>query len=346
MKRGHCCVWRIILLSKALSDGWLFEAGIGEDRAALIKNGRIIEAHIERHGGVKAGGIQKAVLSKKLGSKSRAIITLENGADAMLSPVPSDISEGQGVTVEITREAIPEKNRHKLPWAKPSDAEPKAAPSLQERIGKGGALITECFAHDADHMGDAGWHDLTEEARSGIVEFAGGSLEISVTPAMILIDVDGDVDGMELSIAAAKAAAGAIRRLGLQGSIGIDFPDVGSKSARAEILTAFDDAMQIDCERTAINGFGFMQVVTRRTRPSLPEYLQRRRTLGHALELLRTAERDKQTGALHIVAHPAITQLLVKREDWMAELSVRTGRETGLRSNPKIGIGSGYAASE
>ena len=340
-------------LHDAPTDGWLLETGIGEDRAALLKNGQIAEAHIVRHGGVKAGLVAPAKLVKTLPGKNRAIIELDGGGQALLSPVPADATEGRTLNVEITREAISERSRLKLPWAKASNCAPQPAPSLQDRLIASAMPVRECNAHERDFLGEAGWHDLIEEARSGIVQFDGGSLEIFVTAAMTLIDIDGEVDAFALCAAGAKAAASAIRRLQLQGSIGIDFPALTSKSERAQIVDIFDDAMQLDCERTAINGFGFMQIVMRRTGPSLPELLQMRSMRGHALELLRQAERHAAAatnaasgaGPTGLFAHPAITGHLSKHPAWIEELMRRSGRSAVLRPNPKLAIGGGYAAT-
>lgn len=328
------------------TDGWLYESGIGENRAARLNNGHIVEADIERPGAVKAGMISHARITKML-PRRRAIAALEGGlGDVILMPVTDGITEGVNVTVEITRAAISERSRSKLPWGRPTKEEPKTAPSLLERISDSSVPVTHCQAHGPDYLGDAGWHELIEEARSGLVRFAGGTLDIAVTPAMTMIDVDGDLEPLALAVSAARAAAQAIRRLRLQGSIGIDFPDVGGKSARGEVADAFDAAMAADCERTSINGFGFMQIVTRRTGPSLPELLLAGRMMGHALELLRSGERLGGAGAITLHAHPAIIGKLKAREGLTSELARRSGRPVTLQVNSKIAIGGGYAASE
>src|SRR3546814_19771129 len=91
------------------------------------------------------------------------------------------------------------------------------------------------------------------------IGFAGGALRISLTPAMTLIDIDGDLPPAELARTGAEAAGAAIRRLDITGSIGIDLPTMGSKAERQNAAEALDAALPPPFERTALNGFGFMQ---------------------------------------------------------------------------------------
>src|SRR5207244_3180223 len=112
---------------------------------------------------------------------------------------------------------------------------------------------------------------LLEEARSGLVSFNGGELRIERTAAMTTIDVDGWLESAKLSQVAAWAAARAIKRLDLGGSIGIDFPTLDDKASRREVDKLLDDYLPRPFEKTAINGFGFVQIVRPRARASLIE---------------------------------------------------------------------------
>src|SRR3546814_3730244 len=85
------------------------------------------------------------------------------------------------------------------------------------------------------------------------IGFAGGALRISLTPAMTLIDIDGDLPPAELARTGAEAAGAAIRRLDITGSIGIDLPTMGSKAERQNAAEALDAALPPPFERTAIN---------------------------------------------------------------------------------------------
>ena len=92
-----------------------------------------------------------------------------------------------------------------------------------------------------------------------------------VTPAMTLIDVDGVLPPAELAIAGARASALAIRRHGIAGSIGIDLPNVRGKAERQAVAEAVDAILPQPFERTAVNGFGFLQIVRPRRHASLFE---------------------------------------------------------------------------
>ena len=331
-------------MPQPMNDGWLYEDGIGEERAALLAGGAIIEARIERHGAVKAGLVAQVRLVKQLIAGKRGIAELSDGRALLLSPLPAGLTEGGLVLAEVRRSAISERTRFKLPLARPAQGKPACtAPTLLDQISSSGIPVRPCHAHEADHFGAAGWHEVTELARSGEMDFPGGGLIISVTPAMTVIDVDGAGPPRALAIAAADACARAIRLLGLQGSIGIDFPGLDSKADRQAAAEALDAAMTGDVERTAINGFGFMQIVKRRTGPSLPELFTMNAQLAGALELLRCAERSRGTGAVTIIAHPAVIQILENKPEWVTELSRRLGRPAALRADSKLAIESGYA---
>jgi hypothetical protein len=310
---------------------WFYEDGIGEERAILVEQGQIVEARILPHDGVKAGLVAQAQLVKQIIAGKRGIARFNDGAEVLLSPLPAGLTEGGSLIVEVTRAAIDEKSRFKLPLARPAiDKSPQLAPGLRERIGD----MILCHAHGADRFAEYGWHEVIEEARTGEVYFTGGNLLISVTPAMTLIDVDGALPPLPLALAAAKAAAQAIRRLDIQGM---------DKSERLAVAEAFDAAMTGPFERTAINGFGFLQLVKRRTGPSLLEMLQYRRVRGHTSELMRMAQRDARSGPLILAAHPAVIALLESNPEWLTELGKRTGRAVSLRADPKLAIGGYYA---
>lgn len=310
---------------------WLYEDGIGEERAALIENGRIIEARIQRSDTpLGCGAIVEGRLLARSAGEHRARIALADGSEAMLQPVPKDVSEGKTVRAEVLREALyePGSARHKPPRlrAVSADTPLRAAPRLIDRITADGFAIICTAAHGADMLGDSGWHDILAEAETGQIGFTGGSLTLSPTPAMMVIDVDGDIAPRALGLAAATQAAHAIRRHGIGGGVVIDFPTLADKADRNAVANYFDAAMTIPCERTAINGFGLMQIVLKRTRPSLVELFHADPARWHLHARLRSAERDSGTGVLHLAITPAESQLLTHTPDLIEALQRRTGR--------------------
>lgn len=308
---------------------WVYENGIGEARAALISHGRIVEAAIECEGsGPRAGTVAEARLAEVLVPRLQGRVTLAGQGDALLDGIPAGLSVGASLMVRIVRETIHEPGRNKLPKATavPHDAEPAPGPALLARITAGGHPVRHAHAHEPDLFEAAGWSEVLDEAERGEIAFPGGVLRLSVTPAMTLFDVDGSLPPGPLSVAAAAAVGEAIVRHGIGGSIGIDFPTMPDKAARKAASEAFDAALPQPFERTAINGFGFMQIVRRRVRASLPEVV-RSDAAGAALRAaLRRIEREAGPGARATPLPPALMTRLSARPDWIAELERRTGR--------------------
>jgi hypothetical protein len=199
------------------------------------------------------------------------------------------------------------------------------------------------FPAPTDELREAGWNDLIEEARSGLVAFAGGELRISPTSAMTLIDVDGNLPPEELAVTGAAEAAKAIRRLDIGGSIGIDLPTVNSKAARQKAAAAIDLKLPQPFERTSVNGFGFIQVVRPRSHASLIELAQDRVTF-EARALLRHAAFEPP-GPKRLVAHPAVITVLRSRADWVDQLARKLGGTIELRADAALPMSGGYATS-
>lgn len=307
---------------------WLFEAGIGEARAALVADGTIREARIELdRPGPRIGAILPARLVE-ITVKGREGRVSFDGGEALLSPLPPGITQGAALHIELIREAIPEPGRHKLPRAAPADGPERPGPTLLERIEATGIPVRLCLPHEADHLEAAGWSEVLEEALTGDIVFAGltgGALRMSPTPAMTLFDVDGHPPLEPLALAAAHAVAAAIVRLDIGGSIGVDFPTLQGKAARAAVDAALDAGLPQPFERTAMNGFGFVQIVRRRTRIALPELLRADPAGAAARALLRRIERTPPpVPAIHSVT-PAVQRALGANPHWIAALARRTG---------------------
>lgn len=326
---------------------WLCEAGIGEVRAALVADGAILAAMIEREGGLRAGSIRKARLARITAPGRRGLVTFDDG-EAVLEPLPPGVAEGGRLLIEIVREAIPEAGRPKPARARRAaeGAVPGDGPALAARLAAGDGPVRDVPLHGPDLLEAAGWSELVEEATSGAIDFPGGALRLSVTPAMALFDVDGVLAPAALALAGAQAAAHAIRRMEIGGSIGIDLPTVSDKGVRQAVAAAVDAILPQPFERTAVNGFGFLQIVRRRTRASLPELFAADPALAAALGLLRQAERAQGIGTRMIVAAPAVIALIAQRADWIATLERRIGTGVVLRPDPARAISAGHVETQ
>ena len=330
----------------------LFEHGIGEDRAALIEDGRITELHIERASAgnanaPRAGDVWDARLTSILVPGRRGIVALDD-QEALIEPLPKGVTEGGRLRVAVTRESIPEPGRPRLPKVSALPDPPaglgrvSAGPSLLERLRQSPHPLHQLPTHGPDRLEAAGWSEMIEEAATGHVAFSGGLLTISLTPAMTVIDVDGAGPPTELALAGARAAASAIRRLDVTGSIGIDLPTLTDKAARQAVGDAVDAILPRPFERTAMNGFGFLQIVRRRVRPSIPELIQGAPVETAALALLRRAEREPGIGQRTITAHPAVTAWLAQNPPLTDELARRIGAAVRLQDSAALPISGGY----
>ncbi|MDP9086114.1 MAG: ribonuclease [Pseudomonadota bacterium] len=313
---------------------WMIEHGIGETRAVLIEDRQIIEARVELEGAVPAGTRLAAQLIRAGKQGRNAVARDAHGQEYLLPLAPGGVSEGGSLAITVTRSAFPGTEPWKRPLARASAEGLAELPSLAERLG--GIILPFPAPHDT--LEELGWSDLLDEARTGIIIFAGGSLRISPTPAMTLIDVDGSLPPEELAAAGARAAAMTIWRLAIGGSIGIDLPTVRDKASRLAQAEAIDAALPKPFERTAVNGFGFVQIVRPRTGPSLIELGQDRAGF-EARALLRRAARS--TGAIRLAAHPSVLAAIMP--NWLDRLGRQIGGAVGLRPDPALAMSGGHA---
>jgi hypothetical protein len=320
---------------------WLYEAGIGEDRAILVEDGEILVAAIELPGEMRSGSVLGGRLAAIPIPGRRGIVETEQGP-VMVEPLPPGLAEGRKVRVEIVREPIAEPGKPKFARGRITEAEEKEGPSLAERIGAPAPL----GPHGPDRFEEAGWSELIDEALGGEIDFPGGELRMTLTPAMTLFDVDGFLPPVELAVAGGEAAAKAIRRLDIGGSIGIDLPTLPSRADRLRAVTALDAILPRPFERTAVNGFGFLQIVRRRERRSLPELLQWDEAGGAARALLRDAERHPGVGPRELVAAPAVIARLREKPDWLDALARRIGAPVALREEPRFTTWQGHVHAQ
>ncbi len=305
---------------------WLIERGIGETRAVLVEDGEIVEARILRDGIVPAG----TILAARLISSGRNAVATAGGQEYLLNKGAPGITEGATLSIEVTREPLAGAEPWKRPLAQVSEAGPCAAPEILGR--------TLAWPSPTDALEAVGWSGLLDEARSGIIGFPGGELRVALTPAMTLIDVDGNLPAEQLALAGATASARAIRRHAITGSIGIDLPTISGKAARQSVAEAVDAILPQPYERTAVNGFGFIQIVRPRRHASLFELAADRASFEARALLRRTA---RETGAIALAAHPALIAALTP--EWLDQLATQIGGSVSLRPDASHPMSAAYA---
>lgn len=308
---------------------WLIETGIGENRAILVEGGEVVAARLDWPGKLAAGQVDDAILIARASGSRRGTARFANGEEALVDQLPPQASEGAPIRLKVLRAALAEAGRLKRAHARPTNDAPCPAPPPPGRVVK--------------QLPPGLWEEVWTEAWHGTAEFPGGSLTITPTPAMTVVDIDGDLPPTALALAAVPALARAILQLDLAGSIAIDFPTLAEKADRQAVDLALAAALAgWPHERTAMNGFGMVQLVARLERASLLHRLASDRAGAAARLLLRRAERVSEPGArLLLAAHPSVRRAM--EAGWEVELARRTGRTVCWQEDAGLALDSGFA---
>ncbi|WP_240782132.1 ribonuclease [Qipengyuania sediminis] len=308
---------------------WLIEEGIGEHRAVLMERGRIAEARLVWPGQVLAGSVVEARLIARAAGSSRGTARTAQGEEILVTRLPRQAAEGAGLSVEITRAACEGPGRLKRAQGRPTDLPPRLL-TLSEVLQSEGQVVTRLRRFPGQ-----AWEELMAEVLAGEVAFAGGTLLFSPTPALTAIDVDGTIPPHPLALAAVPPLAASLRRFAIGGSAVIDFPTLAAKEDRRALDASLGVALAgWPHERTAVNGFGLVQIVARMEGPSL---LQRAAWQRPALvwrQLLRRAEHLEGAGIISLAIHPALAA--AARPGHIAELERRSGKPVRLRHEPGL----------
>jgi hypothetical protein len=309
----------------------LVEAAPGATRALVLDGDTVVEAHIARADDPLPVGL---IAPARLADRRQGVAVLA-AVEAQLAPVPADWPEGQTRLVEVLRPARPDGVRDKQARVAAHDGPARPAPDLATRLATAGHAVTPVPAHGPDVLADSGWDTVVEEALSGRVEFPGGRLLVAPTPAILVIDVDGTGDLARLAEAAARAVAALIRRHGIGGPVVVDFPSLGGRAPRAVVDAILAETLPPPFERTAMNGFGLVQIIRPRRQLSLIENV--RQPGFAALELLRRAQR--LVGPVQIEAQASVIDWLAAHPALIADCARLTGGTLALQARDGAGRG-------
>lgn len=218
----------------------IVEDTVGETRAGVVENGRLVELHVERWSEVETRAVEGEIYRGRVRAVDTALnaafIDIGVGPDGFLpfgkAGRPKGFHEGAAIGVKIVREAQAEKGpnlaRAEVDEGEAPECLTPAAPLAQRLVASFG---------DADAI----WSDESAIDLAGAFEDAlqphvpipgGGSLYIEPTRAMTTIDVDADGRKGQgntlkliesLNVSAAKEAARQVRLRGLGGIVAIDF---------------------------------------------------------------------------------------------------------------------------
>lgn len=315
---------------------WLVEEGIAEHRAIRLDGERIAEARLSWPGRVAAGWVIDARLVSRAAGSARGTARTDAGEEVLVDRLPRDASEGAALRLAIMRAAMDGPGRLKRAQGRPTDA-PPMQPNLAEGLSAAGHGVRVVRRFPGDD-----WDTLIDEALDGAVAFAGGTLLIAPTPAMTTVDVDGTGPAPTLALAAARAAADALQRFDIGGSVVVDFPTLSDRAHRR----AVDDALATALggwphERTAMNGFGLVQIVSRLERPSLFQLAGWRRRALVWRRLLRRAERLDGAGRIVLTIHPDLASAIDPTH--IATLERRVGRSVVVIHDAALAVEAPHA---
>lgn len=310
-----------------LAELWRDDAP-GERRAALVEDGQIVEIHIQRDLHWALGETCEGRIDRKTPSGSYVV---SDDGDEILIRGKVEAGEGERVVFEIKREAIAEPGR-----AKPAEGRVLEAMAQVSR-NKDILWDDRLSALNADAIRTQPFGDAFDAGIAGSSHVGDVTVSFQRTKAGLVFDVDGVGDPIAINLLAAKEIARLLRLYQVGAMVMIDFVAVDSKPSRIQIAEAFDSAAALDLrpfERSAVNGYGLMQVVRARPRPSVLDHLFGTRIASpsdetQALSLLREAATSSGFGPRIITARPEMTTLIMSHR-WFP-LTQQCERLTGAR---------------
>ena len=329
------------------------EDWVGETRAAIVEQGRVVELHFDRWSEqgtrVHAGELYAGRITRIDGSLNAAFVDLGRGEAGFLpfgkAGRPKGLHDGAMIGVRATREAFAEKgptlalaDMDELPGA-PELIETDA--NLAERLLRRYPEADVKWADEADVDIEA----AIEAAQSRDVPLKGGGrLRIEPTAALTAIDIDsagrtsnaGRKLALDVNLAAMPEIARQIRLRGLGGNIVIDCLHLRSQPDRKAVEGALKKALKPDPARIDVlplSRFGLIEMARQRTGRAVAEVLEsgegKASVETRALDALRALLLEaaaNRSAQLTLTVSPALHDWLeADRIDWRAAMTDRIG---------------------
>ena len=246
---------------------------------------------------------------------------------------PGGVTQGAQISIEVTPRGDPRHGAVEAPAC--SDHRRNSPPRNRTR------RRSSAFPSPDDRLEPAGWSDLLEDARSGIVRFPGGELRVSPhsgddadrrrrAPASQLAMAGAEAAAATRSFVTASADRSASTfRPSRQGRAPGDRRG-GRRDPAAAVRTDRRQRLRLPPDRAPA------------PRASLFE-LAADRAAFEARALLRRAALERQ-GATALAAHPAVIRVLEQRPTWIEQLSRQVGGAVTLRSDASLPIHGGLCA--
>ncbi|MEE2527214.1 ribonuclease E/G [Hyphobacterium sp. HN65] len=332
------------------------EEWVGETRAAIVENGKVVELHFERWSEMETrahtGEVYAGRITRVDTSLNAAFVDLGRGEPGFLpfgkAGRPKGVHEGAAIAVRVSREAFAEKG-------------PTLAFANIENLPEAPALI-EADANLAERLlrrypeADVQWADEAGIDIDGAIEAArdsamplkgGGSLHIEPTRALTAIDIDsggravnaGRKLALDVNTLAMPEIARQIRLRGIGGNIVIDTLHMRAQPDRKAVEGALKKALKFDPARvdlTSISRFGLIEMVRQRAGRSVMEHLLGDDGQPTAETLALTALRRLQIEGTANRAARLTLRIAPRIHDWLSASKIGWQEAMSDRLGPRF----------
>jgi Ribonuclease G/E len=342
----------------------LIEENIGETRAAVVENGRIVELHLDRwsEAGQRAieGEVFRGRIRRVEPALNAAFVDLGVGEEGFLpfgkAGRPKGLHEGAAIGVRVAREAYAEKGPNlSLVEVDAGEAPDCLEPAeiLAQRLVRTFGDAEAQWADETDYDLEAAFDEALEPQ---VAIPGGGSLYIETTRAMTTFDVDADGRkgqgnaaqlAIQLNNSAAKEAARQARMRGIGGILAIDFVHMRGQPDRKAVEQSLRGAFRRDRAKVDVaplSQFCVGEIARQRRGRTLSEIMLERdgrptieTAALAALRRLDAEARSDRSRKQRLTVGPEVFAWLDSDTiAWRAALTERMGARFELGENPDL----------